>query len=346
MGNNLKQRNGCITAWLWVVILANMAMAIFYAVSMFEVYSTEMALGFGICSIFGIVNILGAILLMRWNKMGFYLFLFSSLIATVVNVCVLKMSPVTAVSSLFAIIIWWAVLQAKKDGKSAWSQLQSGWDYKHCRHLYQVFTVFGIITFVLTLVAVGGAHKDSYEAVAPYLDEDTMAVVEPVQEVVVDSVAVEEDAVVAEEPIKPQPKKERPVKEDGEAPVVSVQSNDSEDSDKHVRFLKIAIKECDDALPQKVEEGMIMKRCYLEGDYVMYLFECDEDLYDMDLLEAGKSDMKQSLKETYTQSSDPQIAYFVKLCVKAHKGLGFIYQGNTTGKSCIVRLSYSELNNL
>lgn len=197
MENNLKQRNGCITAWLWVVILINMAMAIFYAVSMFEAYSTEMALGFGICSIFGVANVLGAILLMRWNKIGFYLFLFSSLICAVVNVCVLKMPPSVAVSSLFAIIIWWAILQAKKDGKSAWSQLESGWDYKHCRHLYQVFTVIGIALFVLTLIAVGKEHKTPYEDIDDdsYLDEGTMVK----QEVVMDSVAETEKRSMPEQ---------------------------------------------------------------------------------------------------------------------------------------------------
>lgn len=219
MENNLKQRNGCITAWLWVAILANIAMAIFYTVSMFEAYSTEMALGFGICSIFGAVNVLGAILLMRWNKTGFYLFLISSLICAVVNVCVLKMSPVTAISSLFGIIIWWAILQIKKNGKSAWSLLESGWDYKHCRHLYQVFSIIGIALFILTLIAVGMEHKNPYGDIISdetYLDEDTVAVeveeVEPIESI--DSVAVvEEDIIVVEEPVRQQPIEEKPRQE-------------------------------------------------------------------------------------------------------------------------------------
>ncbi len=184
MENNLKQRNGCITAWLWVAIIANIGMAIFYAVSMFSAYSTEMALGFGICSIFGVINVLGAILLMRWNKTGFYLFLVSSLICAVVNVFVLKMSAATAISSVFAIVIWWAILQAKKDGVSAWSQLETGWDYKHCRHIYQIFSITAIILFVLTLIAVGQEHNNPYEDIlSDYeaVEEDTVAVEEVVE---------------------------------------------------------------------------------------------------------------------------------------------------------------------
>ena len=50
----------------------------------------------------------------------------SSIMAIVVNICVLIMDPVAMVGSLFAIVIWWAILQMQKDGVSAWSQLQSG----------------------------------------------------------------------------------------------------------------------------------------------------------------------------------------------------------------------------
>lgn len=218
MENNLKQRNGCITAWLWVAIIANIGMAIFYAVSMFSAYSTEMALGFGICAILGIINVLGAILLMRWNKTGFYLFLVSSLICAVVNVFVLKMSPATAISSVFAIVIWWAILQAKKDGVSAWSQLESGYDYKHTRHLYQVFSIIAIALFVLTLIAVRMEHNNPDADILSedsYLNEDTVAVEVVEEEVaVIDSVAAEEDVIIIEEPVKPQPQVEKPQKKE------------------------------------------------------------------------------------------------------------------------------------
>lgn len=359
METNLKQRNGCITAWLWVAIIANIGMTIFYAVSMFSAYSTEMALGFGICSILGVVNILGAILLMRWNKTGFYLFLISSLITAIVSIFVLKMEAATAIGSLFAIIIWWAILQAKKNGVSAWSQLDTGWDYKHTRHLYQVFSIIGIALFVLTLIAVGMEHKNPYADILPddsYLDEDSVAVEVVEEEVaVIDSVASEEDVIIIEEPVRPQPTEEKPKKDDSsseknrqsyEEPSPSTKSNESEDLDKHVRFLKQAITEGNKEFPQKAAEGMIMKRCYLDGDYVMYLAECDEDLYDMDLLNLNKSEMKKGIREMLSQNTDPMMSYFFKLCIKAHKGIGVKYQGDTTGKSCLVRIPYSELKNL
>lgn len=114
MENELKQRNGCISFWLWIAIIVNMAMVIYYAVTMFSAYSSEAALGFGLCSIFGAVNVLSAILLLRWNKIGFYMMVVSSIMAIVVNICVLKMEPIAMIGSLFAIVIWWAILQMKK----------------------------------------------------------------------------------------------------------------------------------------------------------------------------------------------------------------------------------------
>lgn len=73
MEKEIRERNGCISFWLWIAIIANIALSIFYAVSMFNVGTGEMALGFGLCSIFGVVNVLSAILLLRWNKVGFYI---------------------------------------------------------------------------------------------------------------------------------------------------------------------------------------------------------------------------------------------------------------------------------
>lgn len=308
MENNFKQRNGCITAWLWVAIIANIGMAIFYAVSMFSAYSTEMALGFGICSILGLVNILGAILLMRWNKTGFYLFLVSSLITAIVSVFVLKMEAATAIGSLFAILIWWAILQAKKDGVSAWSQLESGWNYKHTRHIYQIFSITALILFVLTLIAVGQDHNNPYE------------------DILSDYETVEEDTVAVEEVVE----------------VVEVEETVAE---KNMRFLKSQIEQANREFPQKLEEGITMNRMFLEGDYVVYQAEVDEDIIEMDLLEMNKKNMKAAIKENLS-TSDPEIKMFKNTCTKAEKGIAYKYVGDTSGQSVYIRFSCNELRSM
>lgn len=184
MENELKQRNGCISFWLWIAIIVNMAMVIYYAVTMFSAYSSEAALGFGLCSIFGAVNVLSAILLLRWNKIGFYMMVVSSIMAIVVNICVLKMEPIAMIGSLFAIVIWWAILQMKKNGVSAWSQLQSGWDGKHCRHLYQLFAAISAVLFILTMIAFGHAgssSNDNSDDIVAIADDEVMSEEEVVE---------------------------------------------------------------------------------------------------------------------------------------------------------------------
>lgn len=346
MEKELKERNGCISFWLWIAIVANIGMSIFYAVTMFSSYSKEMALGLGICSILGAVNVLSAILLLRWNKIGFYMMMASSIMTIVVNLCVLKTEPIAAIGSLIAILIWWAILQMKKKGVSAWSQLRSGWDVKHCRHLYQLFAGVGGVLFLLTLIAFGQEHSNPFKDIMVKDDTDIEAVVDTVS---VDSVEIDTIAVVEEETEVPVvSKRENRAKRETNKPNPSkqVSTNDDDVAEKSLRFLKQAIAEGNKQFPQQAAEGMIMKKIYLDGDYVMYLAECDEDLYDIDLLELNKSEMKKNIKQMAGSNEDPMISYFVKLCVKARMGLGFKYQGTTSNKSCIVRITYSELKEL
>lgn len=184
--NEGKERHGCVNAWLWIVIIFNLGLGIYYATMMFSAYTNTMSLGFGLLSILATLNVLGAILLMRWNKCGFYLFVVSSILAALVNLGVLNLEPVVLISGLFAILIWWGILQIKKDGISAWSLLEDGWDYKHCRHLYQLFGLIIGILLILTIVAYAGNHEGNpYEGILPSDDS----------ELVVDSVAVEDDIV-------------------------------------------------------------------------------------------------------------------------------------------------------
>ena len=348
MENELKQRNGCISFWLYLAIIANIVITVFYAVGMFDTDSGSLALGLGLCSILGLVNVLSCILLLRWNKIGFYMMVVSCIMSAAVQLCVMKMDPAPTIGSLFSVVIWWAILQAKKDGVSAWSQLESGWDVKHCRHLYQVFAAVAAILFVLTLVAYGQVGDRDDEP-----DPDDIEVVGDDNDPVAEEVFVEEE-VQKDEPAEPAAEAPTPdpVKikdQDRDQPKQPAQANEPaepEDYDKHEAFLKMAVREGNKAFPQDTGQGIIMRRCYLDGDYLMYLAECDEDLLDMDIMNMNKNEMKKNIKDMIRSKSDPQVSYLVKLCVKAHKGIGFKYQGDTTGSTCIVKVPYSELKNL
>lgn len=185
--NESKKRHGCVSAWLWMAIISNLFYVIYNVVSIFDADTSFKSFGFGLLSIFATLNILGTILLMRWNKLGFIIFLVSSILATIVNLVVLDLEPYTMVSCIFAILFWFAILQFRKNGTSAWSLMENGWDYKHCRHLYQLFGFIIGILFVLTIIVVIGGRDDSQ--IDDGLPYDSV-------ELVADSVAVEEDEVV------------------------------------------------------------------------------------------------------------------------------------------------------
>lgn len=158
--NESKQRHGCVNIWLWMAIISNVGLVIYYTASMFEALSEIESLGFGLLSVFAVLNVLGVILLLRWNKTGFYLFVVSSILTGLINVGILNMDAYMSISNVFAILMWWVMLQIRKNGVSAWKLLEGGWDYKHCRHLYQVFVGIIGILLVVTAIVYTGNHED------------------------------------------------------------------------------------------------------------------------------------------------------------------------------------------
>lgn len=94
---NLKKRHGCVSFWLWLVIICNLVYFFICGAAIFGGgYSNEI-LGYGLLASFALVNILGSILLMRWNKCGFYIFVISSLLCIGCNIGLLHMNPIISV---------------------------------------------------------------------------------------------------------------------------------------------------------------------------------------------------------------------------------------------------------
>ena len=123
--NDLKQRHGCVTFWLWLVLLVNAGSVLMQVVNLFDpsesvypVWTVVLLVLLASC------NVVASLLLMRWRKLGFYLFVASALAELVVGLLLLDYHPVESVTSLASIAIWWAVLQIRYDGRSAWSQME------------------------------------------------------------------------------------------------------------------------------------------------------------------------------------------------------------------------------
>lgn len=150
---NLKERHGCVSAWLWMVIIVNLCFCVYYFMTMLDSESSQ-SLGYGFLSSLSVFLILGAILLMRWSRCGFYLMVGTSLLTLIVNHFLLEIEVGYSIPGILGILFWWVILQIRKNGVSAWKLMDTTWDYKHCRHLYQVF-----LATVLLIVFVSVFHS-------------------------------------------------------------------------------------------------------------------------------------------------------------------------------------------
>ena len=71
-----------------------------------------------VCGVFEVINIIAIIMLLNWRKSGFLLLTISSIIGGFLAILTSSF-PV----GLMGIVVWYFILQIKKDGKSCWEQL-------------------------------------------------------------------------------------------------------------------------------------------------------------------------------------------------------------------------------
>ncbi len=107
-----KQRHGFITFWLWFMIVINIIVGI-----------TNFASGMGMITILAgglsIVNVINAILLLNWKKVGFWLFIVTAICACVLNFSLEMYSG--AFGAVAGVAILFGILQLKKNDVSCWS---------------------------------------------------------------------------------------------------------------------------------------------------------------------------------------------------------------------------------
>jgi len=127
MENLNKERHGCVTAWLVFMIVANSITAVLYLFAS-DLISEGLPNGISnsiilLLGVLGIVNIIFAILLLSWKKIGFWGFLFVSIVGLCINLS-LGLGLGQSLLGLVGIAILFGILQIKKDDVSAWDNLE------------------------------------------------------------------------------------------------------------------------------------------------------------------------------------------------------------------------------
>lgn len=126
--NAPKNRHGCVTAWLVLMILGNFFSAISYFFFGDTIASAlpsqpSMVLIWAI-GIMAIINVVFTVMLFQWKKMGFYGFIGTSALAFVINLMI-GIGVLQSVAGLLGVIILYGILQIKGEGNiAAWDHLE------------------------------------------------------------------------------------------------------------------------------------------------------------------------------------------------------------------------------
>lgn len=125
--NTPKQRHGCVTAWLILIIVANSLTAVLYLLAgdlITQNFPGEISGSMLIVlALLGLANVIFAILLFMWKKIGFWGFLATSIVALIINLN-LGLGIGQSILGLIGIAILYGILQIKQDNVSAWDNLE------------------------------------------------------------------------------------------------------------------------------------------------------------------------------------------------------------------------------
>jgi hypothetical protein len=123
----LKQRHGCVTAWLILMIVANSLTAVTYLFlsdKITKLMTTEVPESMIIVlGVLGIFNVLFSVMLFQWRKIAFWGFVVTSLCSFLFNL-VNGLGIGQSLGGLLGVAVLYAVLQMKKDNVSAWENLK------------------------------------------------------------------------------------------------------------------------------------------------------------------------------------------------------------------------------
>ena len=98
--------------------------------------------------------------------------------------------------------------------------------------------------------------------------------------------------------------------------------------------------------PMKASEEVIIEKVELNDEAVIYICRVDEDLCDMDQIEANAVEVKKGIVETLADQTDIATQLFIKYCVNCNRNITYRYIGNQSEVQHDVVITVSELKDL
>jgi hypothetical protein len=123
---DVKQRHGCVTAWLIIMIVVYTATMFYSLISSNPEYNPYSLVipqwVFFLLAFISLLNVIFAVFLLKWKKWGFWGFAITSVITMGVNIYA-GQGVVQSIVGLVGVCVLFAILQIKENGKSAWENL-------------------------------------------------------------------------------------------------------------------------------------------------------------------------------------------------------------------------------
>lgn len=107
--------------------------------------------------------------------------------------------------------------------------------------------------------------------------------------------------------------------------------------------LEEIVEVANEDLPETIDEGLIMTKIVIEGNYLVYICSVDEDEYDIDMIRESKNEVKNAIKKDLLNPNDSDIQYTRRMCKKYHKGIAYRYVGRDSRDSYTIYISSKEL---
>ena len=110
------------------------------------------------------------------------------------------------------------------------------------------------------------------------------------------------------------------------------------------KFIELSVEQANASCPMAAENGLTVTEVRLSGKNVVYVYQCEEGLYDYDVLAERKDALKEAVIAGLRSQSetDKNVKAFLLALQKTQTGL--IYQYNVPGAAPVeVQVGYDEL---